>query len=163
MFWTLHLIDCLYPFCLFSGVLVFFHLGHVSLSPHFDSLPVCFCVLGRATMSPKVGRVAWGSRYPIGSSGRASPIMQAGYSRCTLCVGCIHPPLVVEPWLLLAGQWEGFTQAGQLQGLADHWPPTSTLCGGSALQELAGCAPARSAAVHWVCRLWDFLGDTGQS
>ena len=29
-----------------------------------------------------------------------------------------HPPLVVEPWLLLADQWEGFTQASQLQGLA---------------------------------------------
>ena len=35
------------------------------------------------------------------------------------------PPLAVEPWLLLAGQWEGFTQASQLQGLSvtsDHEP-----------------------------------------
>ena len=29
-----------------------------------------------------------------------------------------YSPLVVEPWLLLADQWEGFTQASQLQGLA---------------------------------------------
>ena len=32
---------------------------------------------------------------------------------------------VVEPYLLLADQWEGFTQASQLQGLAvttDHQP-----------------------------------------
>ena len=28
-----------------------------------------------------------------------------------------YPPLVVEPWLLLADQWEGFTQVSQLQGL----------------------------------------------
>ena len=37
-----------------------------------------------------------------------------------------HPPLVVEPWLLLADQWEGFPQASQLQGLAVttyHQPP----------------------------------------
>ena len=35
---------------------------------------------------------------------------------------------VVEPWSLLVGQWEGFTQASQLQGLAmttDHQPPPS--------------------------------------
>ena len=33
--------------------------------------------------------------------------------------------LIVEPWLLLADQWEGFAQASQLQGLAvttDHKP-----------------------------------------
>ena len=51
------------------------------------------------------------------------PLSPKGYSKCTLCVGCVHPPLVVEPWLLLSGQWEGFTQASQLQGLAvttDH-------------------------------------------
>ena len=38
---------------------------------------------------------------------------------------CLHPSLVVEPSLLLAGQWEEFTQASQLQGLAvttDHQP-----------------------------------------
>ena len=42
-------------------------------------------------------------------------------------MGEVYPPLVVEPWLLLAGQWEGFTQASQLQGLAvttTHQPPT---------------------------------------
>ena len=32
--------------------------------------------------------------------------------------GLVHRLLVVEPWLLLAGSWEGFTQASQLQGLA---------------------------------------------
>ena len=48
----------------------------------------------------------------------------------------MHPPLVVEPWLLLADQWEGFTQASHLQGLAvttDHQPPPSVedlLCRG---------------------------------
>ena len=73
---------------------------------------------------------------PVGSSGTASPIAQAGYLRCVLHVSFIHPPIVVEPWLLLAGQWEGFTQASQLQGLAvttDHQPPPSVedhLCSG---------------------------------
>ena len=33
-------------------------------------------------------------------------------------MGRVHPLLVVEPWLLLAGKWEGFTQASQLPGLA---------------------------------------------
>ena len=36
-----------------------------------------------------------------------------------------HPSLVVEPWLLLADQWEEFTQTSQPQGLAvttDHNP-----------------------------------------
>ena len=27
---------------------------------------------------------------------------QSRYSRCTYCVGCVHPPIVVEPWLLMA-------------------------------------------------------------
>ena len=43
-------------------------------------------------------------------------------------MGCVHPPLVVEPWLLLASHWEGFTKANQLQGLAvttDHRPLTT--------------------------------------
>ena len=42
-------------------------------------------------------------------------------------MSCVQPPIVVEPWLLLAGQWEGFTQSDQLQGLAvttDHQPLT---------------------------------------
>ena len=40
-----------------------------------------------------------------------------------MCAECMLMPLVVKPWLLLADQWEGFTQASQLQGLAvttDH-------------------------------------------
>ena len=51
-------------------------------------------------------------------------------------MGGVRRPFVVEPWLLLAGQWEGFTQASQLQGLAvttDHQPPPSVedqLCRG---------------------------------
>ena len=64
----------------------------------------------------------------MGSSGTASPIIQAGYSRCALHVGWVHPPLVVETWLLLAGQWEGFTQASQLQEWAvttNHQPTPS--------------------------------------
>ena len=33
---------------------------------------VCFCVLARAVTSPRLGRVALCSRYPIGPSGSAS-------------------------------------------------------------------------------------------
>ena len=36
VFWTLHLIDCLsLLFRSFTGVFMFFHLGHISLSPCF--------------------------------------------------------------------------------------------------------------------------------
>ena len=51
-------------------------------------------------------------------------------------MGSVHRPLVVEPWLLLAGQWKGLTQASQWQGWAvtiDYQPPHSVedqLCGG---------------------------------
>ena len=61
----------------------------------------------------------------VGSSGTTSTITLAGCSRYTLPVGRVHPLLVVEPWLLLADQWEEFTQASQLQGLVvttDHQP-----------------------------------------
>ena len=40
----------------------------------------------------------------------------------------VYPPLVREPWLLLAHQWEGFTQADQLKELIvtpDNQPPTT--------------------------------------
>ena len=89
---------------------------------------VCFYILGRAALTPYLGSVAWCSMCPVGSSGTASPITQAGYWRYTLQIGWVHPPLVVEPLLLLAGQWEGFIQARQLQGLAvttDYQPPAS--------------------------------------
>ena len=52
---------------------------------------------------------------------------------CPLC-GLTSPPPVVEPWLLLAGQWEGFSQAGLFQGSAvatDHHPPWKFSCAGT--------------------------------
>ena len=58
------------------------------------------------------------STCPIGPNGTVSPITQARYLRYTLHMGWVHPHLVFEPWLLLAGQWEGFTQASHLQWLA---------------------------------------------
>ena len=69
---------------------------------------------------------------------------------------------MVEPWFLLADQWEGFTQASQLQGLVvttDHQP---LLSGGSAVQGQGGGALTWSVAVHWVLWPWGFLGGAGQ-
>ena len=54
-------ISSLSPFSLFLllSFVLFFYLGHVSLSLHFGTLPyVCFCVLGRAAMPPFLGTVA---------------------------------------------------------------------------------------------------------
>ena len=78
-------------------------------------------------------------------------------------MGRVHPLLVVEPWLLLAGQWEGLTQTSQLQGLAvttDHQPLPSMedqLCRGGwwfsdvvcnyALGALAQCSQVVQAKV----------------
>ena len=70
--------------------------------------------MAQPLLSPK-----WGTR--------CVPFMWAEY----------NPPLVVEPWLLMAGQWEGFTQASQVQGLGvtiDHQPLPSVedqLCRGN--------------------------------
>ena len=62
-------------------------------------------------MTSCLGSVAENSRCPVGSSGIALPVTQAGYSRCVFCVSWAHPPTLVQLWLLLAGQWEGFTQS----------------------------------------------------
>ena len=69
--------------------------------------------------------------------------------------------LIVEPWLLLADQWEGFAQASQLQGLAVttyHQPPPS---GESAVERQSGGALKWSVAIHWVYWPWGFPGGAG--
>ena len=43
-----------------------------------------------------------------------------------------------------------------------HWAPTSALCGGLAMQRQGGGSPKWTVAVHWVHRLWGFLGGAGQ-
>ena len=70
--------------------------------------------------------------------------------------------LIVEPWLLLADQWEGFAQASQLQGLAVttyHQPPPS---GESAVERQSGGALKWSVAIHLLLTVWSFPGDAGQ-
>ena len=63
---------------------------------------------------------------------------------------------------MLADQWEGFTQASQLQGLAvTTWRPASSLRGGSAVQGQGGGAPTLSVAVHRGRWPWSFPGDAG--
>ena len=44
----------------------------------------------------------------------------------------------------------------------DHWPSTSVLCGGSAVQGQGGGTLTWPVAVHWVCRLSSFLDGAGQ-
>lgn len=95
----------------------------------------CFYVLGRAASTACLGNMASCSMCPISSSGTASPNTQSMYSRYILHVVSVHPPFVVEPQLLMAEQWEGFTQDHQLQGSAvttDNHPLPSVehqLCG----------------------------------
>ena len=97
------------------------------------------------------------------SSGIASSVTQTGYSMCALCVGWVHPPLTVEPWLLLADEWEGFTLTSQSAARigCDHWPPTSAIWG-SAVQGQGGGALTWSVAVHWVCWSSGFPSGAGQ-
>ena len=76
---------------------------------------VCFYALGRAAMHPGFGRTALCSKCLGGCCGTAYLITQAGHSRWAslLCVGCTHPPVVVEPDLL--HQREDVPQAKWLQ------------------------------------------------
>ena len=115
MFWTLHLVDCLSPFCLFLflefySVLLF---GTCYFVSSFWQLPcVCFYILGK-TANPSV-LVEWPyvSRYPIGPSSTLSLVTCTGCSRCVPCVDCVHPPDVIKLWLLLAWQWVRLTCCG---------------------------------------------------
>ena len=63
----------------------------------------------------------------------------------------MHPSLVVESWLLLADQREGFTQDCQLEGLAlitYHQPLPS-------VEDQLSCTGAGwSVAVYWVPRVF---------
>ena len=45
---------------------------------------------------------------------------------------------------------------------SDHQPPTSALCGGSAVQGQVSGALTSSVAVHWVLWPWAFPGGAGQ-
>ena len=160
---VLYLVDCLSPFCLvfFWSFVLFFHLGHISLSPHFGSLLIfdfCFYVLDIAAIYPRLCKVALSSMYSVGSSGIV--ITQAGHLRCVPSVGCVHLPHVVEPWLLLAHQWERFTP--NLISYKDRQqPPTSYHHGWLAVQGptpqscsyfIGSLVPTESAP--WVYWLW---------
>ena len=115
-------------FSSFSGVLICCFIWAMFLCSFWQPPCVCFYVLGRAAGTPCLGSMAGCSTCPAGPSGTACTISQAGYLRFALCVGQVHLPLVVEAWLLLADQWERWTQASQLQGLSvtsDHQPPHS--------------------------------------
>ena len=44
----------------------------------------------------------------------------------------------------------------------DHWPPNTALSGGSAVWRNGSGTLTWSVAIHWVPRLWGFLGGEGQ-
>ena len=104
-FLTNLLVYCLCPFCLFffTEFCSVISVGSCFFVSSFCHSPcVCFYVLGRVATSPRLGSMAECSRVPVRSSGTPSLITQAGYSRCPHHLGCVHPPLVVKPWLLVA-------------------------------------------------------------
>ncbi|KAF6119945.1 hypothetical protein HJG60_010312 [Phyllostomus discolor] len=80
----------------------------------------CLLILGASWYFYVLDRV-WGNRYYTGQW-HSFPFHSRWaievFPLCGLCTPSSYPPLVVEPWLVLAGQWEGFNQANQLQGLA---------------------------------------------
>ena len=105
MFWNLCLIDLLISILCssFSGFRSVILFGPCFFVTSFWQPPcVCFFALRRAATSPRLGRVAWCSKCTVRYSGTASPITQAGYSWCPHCVDCVYPPIIVEPWFLLA-------------------------------------------------------------
>ena len=59
-------------------------------------------------MFPSLGWVILCSRCHVGPSGAALLATWPRHSRCAPCMGCVYPFIVVEPWLLLEHQWEGF-------------------------------------------------------
>ena len=79
----------------------------------------------------------------------------------TFHVGWAHPPLVVKPWLLFAGQWEGF--ALRLASCKDWlWPPTTVEAQlyrptPGAVLNLRGALVSAESAI-WLCHLWRWLG-----
>ena len=82
-----------------------------------------------------------------------------------MCSSCRLSTLSSCSWDLVAvGRSMGGIYPGQSAARTgcDHWPPTSTICGGSAVQGQGGGAPKWSVAVHWVYRLWGFLSGAGQ-
>ena len=107
-------------------------------------------------MSPGLDRVALYRRCPIGSSGTASPFTWAGHSGCTSHVVCVHHPLVVESWLLLAfkdlppGQLTIRTGSNYHGGSAVQGPTSQSMtyfCG----------ALVPTESTPWVCCLWWWL------
>ena len=85
------------------------------LPPYF-----CFYVLGRAAMSPGLGRVALYSRCPIGSGVTAFLVIWAECSRCSPCGLCV---LSCCSWALIAVG----TSVGGIDAQADQlWVPATT-------------------------------------
>ena len=89
--------------------ILFYSLGHVSLFSLFGWLPVfffffflCFYVLGTFPMSLSLERVALHKRHCMEYS---DSVTWVGCSRGVPCVGCVCPPIVDLPPLLLVHQW----------------------------------------------------------
>ena len=100
-------------FSSFSGILFCAFIWDMFLC--FLILAASLCLfLSRAAMSSGLCRVALCSKYPVVSNSSTSPVTWAGSSKYTLYVGCVHPSIVVESWLLLAHQWERDLPLGQL-------------------------------------------------
>ena len=122
----------------------------------------------------------------MGPSGRTSPFTQPGHSRCDPAPPsevCVYLPVLVEPWLLLAWWWEGFSLSpiGNKDWMQPPWriscagvnpmkqdflqkgSECTTLASGLCfLWRWLGGASLWSEAVHQVHWLWDLWGGAGQ-
>ena len=106
------LVDCLSPFCLvlFLQLCSVLSFGAYFLLSSFDCLPefVSMYYVGLSYLSVLVDwpYVVSVLRGPVALS---FLVTWAKCSRCAFCMGCACPPIIVEPWLLFAHQWEGLT------------------------------------------------------
>lgn len=103
-------------FSSFPGILSCSFVWKVFLCLLILPLYVCFYVLDIPATSPDLERMALFRRWLVGSSDAVPPGYQSRCSRGVSCVGCVHLPVVVGPWLLRCGGWQCWPP-GQLGGL----------------------------------------------
>ena len=94
------------------------------------------------------------SKCAVESHDAASPVTRTGWSRCAVCGGSVCLPGVVEPWLLLAGQWEGFTPRPICYG---DWPQLQQRSCYTATDPMEQDSLQQGSHAHWVYPLSVFL------
>ena len=87
---------------------------------------------------------------------QSSLVIWARYYRCVPCMSCMCPPVVVEPWLLLAHQWKGLILwlVGCEDWLVRRWPYRARFAywssGACLVFPVVYCSWMQSQVVLWL-------------